>query len=273
MKKLLILLLVFVLTLGFGGCGNGDENPNDAEGNDTVIEENEGGESGEENEGGDSVTPGPGDQLDPDDLTMVDDPMEGNYDFGFDAADSFGFSSVVEKMDYSDISALASEVEERLHTVAEAVLGAEFEVFSTYEEVEEDDIDQLSYAIAMENDDTESRYLEGGAYHNQADGKHYQYVMVATENFYEVNDANIESALETLEDALGITVSKSTLKKAAEKAFKTATDTEDYYSLMDSQIVKGSGFAELIKISVDAFATEENEIGYYVSAERERCYE
>ena len=26
MKKLLILLLVFVLTLGFGGCGNGDEN-------------------------------------------------------------------------------------------------------------------------------------------------------------------------------------------------------------------------------------------------------
>lgn len=281
MKKILTILLIFVLAFGFAGCGNGgDDVPEGTDGNDTVIENNESGDT-EGSEEGDadgesSGTAGPGQQLNPDDLIMADDDyssMEGDYDFKFETADSFGLMSTVEKTDYSDISALGPVMEERLESAAEAAFQTDVTVFCDYEEIEEDVIDKLAYAIGMEDDDTEKRFMEAGAYHNQSDGKHYQYVMIATENFYEVNDANIESALKTLKDGMGITISKKTLTKAAKEAFETAAKTEDYYSLIDSKTVKGDGYQEHVKVSADAFATEENEIGFYVSCERERCYE
>ncbi len=282
MKKILTILLIFVLAFGFAGCGNnGDDDGEGAGGNDPVIENNEGDEIGEDEEnlsgeeGSGSVEPGQ--QLNPDDLYMSDEEdyssMEGEFDFGFETAKSFGLKSTVEKTDYSDISALASVMEERLKSAAESVFNTSVTVFGDYEEDDEDVIDKLAYAIGMEDDDTEKRFMEAGAYHNQSDGKHYQYVMIATENFYEVNEANIASALKTLEDGMGITISKKTLTKAANQAFETATEAEDYYSLIDTKTVKGDGYQEHVKVSVDAFATEENEIGFYVSCERERCYE
>jgi len=281
MKKILTILLIFVLAFGFAGCGNGgDDVPEGTDGNDTVIENNEGTGDGEgESDGEDeesSGTAGPGQQLNPDDLIMAEDDysdLEGEYDFDFDVAASFGLKDTVKKMDYSDIAALGPELETGLKSAAEGVFGTSVTVFSDYEEVAEDVIDKLAYAIGMEDDDTEKRFMEAGAYHSQDDGKHYQYVMVATENFYEVNDANIASALKTLEDGMGITISKKTLTKAAKQAFETAAKTEDYYSLIDAKTVKGDGYQEHVKVSVDAFATEENEIGFYVSCERERCYE
>ncbi len=283
MKKILTMLLIFVLAFGFAGCGNnGDDDGEGAGGNDPVIENNEGDEIGEDEEnlsgeeGSGSVEPGQ--QLNPDDLYMSNEKddyssMEGEFDFGFETAKSFGLKSTVEKTDYSDISALASVMEERLKSAAESVFNTSVTVFGDYEEIEEDVIDKLAYAIGMEDDDTEKRFMEAGAYHNQSDEKHYQYVMIATENFYEVNEANIASALKTLEDGMGITISKKTLTKAANQAFEIATKTEDYYSLIDTKTVKGDGYQEHVKVSVDAFATEENEIGFYVSCERERCYE
>ena len=281
MKKILAILLMFVLVFGFTGCGNsGDGNAAGPDGGDTVIENNEGTEGGEgetgSEEGESSGTAGPGQQLNPDDLIMAEDDysdMEGSYDFGFDVSKSFGLKSTVEKLDYSDISALGPVLESGLKSAAEAAFHVSVAVFSDYEEIEEDVIDKLSYAIGMEDDDTEKRFMEAGAYHSQADDRHYQYVMVATENFYEVNEANIQSALKTLEEGMGITISKKTLTKAANQAFETAVETQDYYSLIDTKTVKGDGYQEHVKVSVDAFATEENEIGFYVSCERERCYE
>ena len=280
MKKLLTLLLILMLTLSMTACGGNDDTP-DTDGTGTennVVEGTEDGEEGEgsgeeeqNNEGG----IGTGAVVNPDELIMGGDDysdMEAEYDFKFDAADSFGLDSMISKVDYSDISALATVMEERL-TSADSVYGSKFMGFGDYEEVPEDDIDKLAYAITMENDDTEGRYLETGAYHAQSTGKHYQYVMTASQNFYEVSSANTKSVVSDLEKAMGITISEKKMHSAIQQAFEQATETQDYFSLKDSTSAKGNGYTETIKVSVDAFATEENVIGFYVSAERERCYE
>ena len=51
-----------------------------------------------------------------------------------------------------------------------------------------------------------------------------------------------------------------------------AAETEDYYSLYEEKTVKGSGYIETVNLSVDGFTTEDNQIGYYISVERERGY-
>ena len=280
MKKLLTLLLILMLTLSMTACGGNDDTP-DTDGTGTennVVEGTEDGEEGEDsgeedqsNEGG----IGTGAVVNPDERIMGGDDysdMEAEYDFKFDAADSFGLDSMISKVDYSDISALATVMEERL-TSADSVYGSKFMGFGDYEEVPEDDIDKLAYAIAMENDDTEGRYLETGAYHAQSTGKHYQYVMTASQNFYEVSSANTKSVVSDLEKAMGITISEKKMHSAIQQAFEQATETQDYFSLKDSTSAKGNGYTETIKVSVDAFATEDNVIGFYVSCERERCYE
>ena len=283
MKKLLTLLLILMLTLSMTACGGNDDTP-DTDGTGTennVVEGTENGEDGEEGEGSGEEDQsneggiGTGAVVNPDELIMGGDDysdMEAEYDFKFDAADSFGLDSMISKVDYSDISALAPVMEERL-TAADAVYGSRFMGFGDYEEVPEDDIDKLAYAIAMENDDTEGRYLETGAYHAQSTGKHYQYVMTASQNFYEVSSANTKSVVSDLEKAMGIKVSEKRMHSAIQQAFEQATETQDYFSLKDSTSAKGNGYVETIKVSVDAFATEENVIGFYVSCERERCYE
>ena len=283
MKKLLTLLLILMLTLSMTACGGNDDTP-DTDGTGTennVVEGTEDGEEGEEgedsgeedqsNEGG----IGTGAVVNPDELIMGGDDysdMEAEYDFKFDADDSFGLDSMISKVDYSDISALATVMEDRL-TSADSVYVRRFMGFGDYEEVPEDDIDKLAYAIAMENDDTEGRYLETGAYHAQSTGKHYQYVMTASQNFYEVSSANTKSVVSDLEKAMGITISEKKMHSAIQQAFEQATETQDYFSLKDSTSAKGNGYTETIKVSVDAFATEDNVIGFYVSCERERCYE
>ncbi len=283
MKKLLTLLLILMLTLSMTACGGNDDTP-DTDGTGTennAVEGTEVGEAGEEGEGSGEEDQsseggiGTGAVVNPDELIMGGDDysdMEAEYDFKFDAADSFGLDSMIAKVDYSDISALASVMEDRL-TSADSVYGSRFVGFSEYEEEPEDDIDKLAYSIAMENDDVEGRYLETGAYHAQSTGKHYQYVMTASQNFYEVSAANTKSVISDLEKTMGITIAEKKMHSAIQQAFEQATETQDYFSLKDGTSVKGSGYTETIKVSVDAFATEENVIGFYVSCERERCYE
>lgn len=275
MRKVYAVLLIFLLTICMAACGD----QNDVDGSDgdaaQIGSEDAAQVDGDgESSGGTSV----GEKLNPDDLTMSEgeydySSMEGEYNFKFSAADSFGLDGIVKKVSYKDISSLADTMEERVTTVANSAFGTTFTAFSEYEDVEEDDIDKLAYAVGMENDDTEGRFIEAGTYHRQADDKHYQYVLIASENFYEVTDAAVSSALKTLEDGMGISVSKSKLKKAIEEAVRIATETEDYYSLNDSITIKGNGYTEVVKMSADAFVTEENEVGFYVSSERERCYE
>ena len=283
MKKLLTLLLIFMLTLGMAACGSNDDTP-EGEGAGTeqnVVEGDEEGENGEEGEGSGEEDQdgqsgiGTGETVNPDDLIMGEEDysdMEAEYDFKYEAAETFGLDSMIAKVDYSDISALMSVMEERVQA-ADSVYGTNFVGFGDYEEIPEDEIDKLAYAIAMENDDVEGRYLETGAYHAQSTDKHYQYVMTATQNFYEVSSENTKSVVSDLEKAMGITISEKKMHSAIKQAFEQATETQDYFSLMDGGSRKGSGYTETIKVSVDAFATEENVIGYYVSCERERCYE
>ena len=89
----------------------------------------------------------------------------------------------------------------------------------------------------------------------------------------EVSSANTKSVVSDLEKAMGITISEKKMHSAIQQAFEQATETQDYFSLKDSTSAKGNGYTETIKVSVDAFATEDNVIGFYVSCERERCYE
>lgn len=279
MKKLLSILLVFMLVFGMVACGSDETPEGDGTGTENGVVDGSGEEPGSEGgvDGEDGSSEGSaggaGTVLNPDDLVMGEDgSMEAEYDLKFDAASGFGLDSVVEQVSYRDISSLTTTMEDRL-AVADSVFGTTFSAFSEYEEIEEDEIDKLAYAIAMENDDTEATFLEAGAYHSRSTDKHYQYVVMATRNFYEVSDANTAEVVDTLEKAMGISISKKRMKKAINEAFEKATETEDYFSLLDSDTAKGSGYTETIKVSVDAFATEEGEIGYYVSCERERCYE
>ena len=280
MKKLLAILLIFLLAMGMAACGGSDETPSgdepateNTETDETTENEEQNGE--EESEGTGNGSIGTGQTVNPDELILNEDEysdMEAEYDFGFKVNDGFGLESMVAKVDYSDISSLAAEMEARL-SAADSALGTNFAGFGEYEEDPAEEIDKLAYAIALENDDTESKYIEAGAYHLQTDNKNYQYVMVATENFYDVSSANTQSVLKTLKDGMGVEISEKTMSKAIEKAYGQAVATEDYFSLMDNEVRSGKGYKETVKVSVDAFAYEDGTIGYYVSCERERCYE
>ena len=273
MKKILALLLIFVLVLGFAACGTGDETPEGTGGNDAASEDIQNEENNEKDEATDAVEPG--DKVNPDDITMGEEysSMEEPFDFDFQTKDNFGLGGIIEKAEYSKLSELPGELENRISSIAKSVFGEEFGVFSDYEEDDTDPLDKLAYAVGMMNDDTESIYMEGGVYHSQTDDKHYQYIMCASETFEEVNDANIQTAVKTLEDGMGIKISAQKMKEAVESAYATAVETEDFYSLLDSAVINANGYRETVKVSCDAVAYEDGTYAFYVSAERERCYE
>ena len=278
MKKLATLLLIFILMVTTAACGNSGEdagNGGQSENGGSASEEaNNGAGSGEEEiqqAEYDAAVKESAEDIDPDDYSAAD--MESSFDFGFSASRNFGMENIVEKLDYSDIGSLTSTMEKRLKSGIAASIGGSYEIFSDYEEEKEDEIDKLTYAVGMENDDSEGRFFEVGVYHNQNTDKNYQYCTFITENFYSVEEADIDSSIQTLEKAMGITFSKERLTKAIEIAFRNATEKEDYYSLMQKVKLNGEGYTETVKVRVDGFATEENEIGYYISIERERTYE
>lgn len=224
MKRILVLLLIFVMSFSMMACGGGDE------------------------EG------------------------EAQYDFGFTASDDFAMSGALSKIDYSDISNQLSKLESMMNTAVKKSMSGSYSTFSDYEEDDSDSIDKLAYVLAMEDDDPEKSFLETGVYHNKTDNKYYQYTVYTSDNFYDNSKTDIEKALKEIESAYGITVSQQNVEKAVNEVLKVATETEDYYSLYEKKTVKGSGYTETVKLSVDGFATEDNQIGYYISVERERSY-
>ena len=62
------------------------------------------------------------------------------------------------------------------------------------------------------------------------------------------------------------------MEKAAQQVLKKATEADDYYSYYETKDVNGSGYSEKVSFAVEGFVTEEGEIGFYISVERERCY-
>lgn len=282
-KTLLALLLILLLALGSFGCSKDDEEQTDPNDGDNISLDGEEGDqdgdgAGEGDQSGEAVQAEYDQKVKEDagDIKESDyaaGDMESGFDFGFSVGKSFGLSGAVKKVDYSDISALASVMETNLQAAVASALGNNYDVFSDYEDDEEDDIDKLAYAIAMEDNDAEARYLEGGVYH-KSDGKHYQYIAFCSANYYEVNSSDIDTIIAEAKSAMGITLPKSRLTKAIEITFDNAAEAKDYYSLYQTQALKSGDYTETVKVTVEGVCLEDGSdtVGYYVYLERERCY-
>ena len=267
MKKLLVLLMIFVMSFAMIGCG-GDKDGDNPDGAETASEGMEAGDVGDSADDDGASDEG---KIDVENL-IVDDDTQEKYDFGFTVSNSFGMSEVLKKIDYTKLSAQQSKLEDMMKEAAEAHLSGNYSIFSDYEEESVDSIDKLVYVIGMEDDDTEKSFLETGAYHSTDGDKNYQYTVYTSENFYKADKSGIAAVLKEIKSAYGITVSQSKVEKAAQKVLKKATETDDYYSYYETKDVKGSGYSEKVSFAVEGFVTEEGEIGFYISVERERCY-
>lgn len=273
MKKLLVLLLILMLSFTMFACGN-DDTPADDQQNPVAGDQQDG--EDEETQDGESDEP---EKLNPDDLIMgedaagSEDDLMTEYDFGIKADSDFAMASTIKKVDYKDISAHASTMEEMLSAGIDKVFGGGYDIFGDYEEETIDTIDKLAYAVGMENSESEASYVETGVYHDSVYDKHFQYTVYASENVYEFSSAAIEAALKEIKSAYGITVSQKTAEKAVKQVLETVAQTEDYYSLYEEKEVSGSGYTEMITFSVDGFCNEDGSSGYYFAVERERCYE
>ena len=267
MKKLLVLLLILMLSFSMFACGSNDTPADDEQNPGGTEQEQPGDEEGEDEE-----TP---DKLNPDDLIMnvEDDVFSGEYDFGFETTEDFAMAGTVAKVDYSNLSAHGATMESMLLAGTEKVFGGGFEVFGEYEEDATEAIDKLAYAIGMENSDTEASYLEAGVYHDDVYDKYFQYTLYTSENAYEFSSSGVEVALKEMKEAYGVTVSQKTAEKAVKEVLKRVEEVQDYYSLYQIKEVKGKGYTETVKVSVDGFCYEDGSLGYYFAVERERCYE
>lgn len=264
MKKILILFMMLTVAIGMAGCGGGKtEDPSLENGTENAAENGvETGEEVEEDE----------EKIDIEDLVIDDDEMKAAYDFGFTVSSSFGMSSVVKKINYSNLSGQQSKLEEMTKTAVKSALSENFSTFSEYEEDDMDSIDKLVYVLGMEDDDSEKGFIECGAYHNADNNKYYQYTLYASQNFYSANSEKTSAVLKEIKSAYGVSLSESKVEKAVKEVLKKVKETEDYYSLYETRKIKESEYTETVSFAVEGFITEDNEIGYYISIERERCY-
>ena len=280
LKKVTALLLIFLLTFAVFGCGNKDDADQSQDGDGTSVSDgNSEGADNEDETSDEEVKEGSYDEKVNEDASDIDESdydaedMEANFDFGFSASEKLGMSIMLEKTDYSDLESLASDLETRMNQAISASLGGVYDVFSSYEPEEEDEIDDLVLAAAMENGEMESRYLEGGVFHLQSTDKYYHYLRFYTENFTNTDSSSLESICTAVKNAMGITLSESRLEKAAEIAYGNAKKTQDEYVLIEQKSIQGSGYTELVTVAVQGSTNEDNESFYYVCIERERCYQ
>lgn len=266
MKKIFVLLLIFLMSISMIACSGSDDKTVQGSDNTAADDVNSDAVSGESGES--EAEEG---KIDTSDL-IIGEEGEVKFDFGFTVSDDFAMAGALSKIDYSDISKQLGKLESMMNAAVKKALTGSYSTFSDYEEDDSDSIDKLAYVLAMEDDDSEKSFLETGVYHSKTDNKYYQYTVYTSDNCYENSKENIKKSLQEIKNAYGITVSQKTVEKAVKEVLKVATETEDYYSLYEEKTVKGSGYTEKIKLSVDGFATEDNKIGYYISVERERCY-
>ena len=280
LKKVTALLLIFLLTFAAFGCGNKDDADQSQDGDGTSVSDgNSEGADNEDETSDEEVKEGSYDEKVNEDASDIDESdydaedMEANFDFGFSASEKLGMSVMLEKTDYSDLESLASDLETRMNQAISASLVGVYDVFSSYEPEEEDEIDDLVLAAAMENGEMESRYLEGGVFHLQSTDKYYHYLRFYTENFTNTDSSSLESICTAVKNAMGITLSESRLKKAVDIAYGNAKKTKDEYLLIEQKAIQGSGYTEKITVAVQGSTNEDNESCYYVCIERERCYQ
>ena len=264
MKKILILLMAFVISVTLAGCGGGKtEEPSSENGIENDLENHiEEDDEAEEEDG----------KIDIDNIMVDEDEMKASYDFGLNISSAFGMSGAVKKISYSNLSNQKSKPAEMTETAAKSALTGDYPVFSEYEEDDADSVDKIIYVIGMEDDDSEKSFIECGAYHNADDNKYYQYTLYASQNFYSLNSGDISAVLKEIKSAYGVNLSKSKVEKAVKDVLKKVKETEDYYSLYETRKIKEKDYNETVNFAVEGFITEDNETGYYISIERERCY-
>ena len=165
MKKIFVLLLIFLMSISVIACGGND---------DEIVQEPD--NTAADNVSGDAVSEESGEseaeegKIDTSGL-VIGEEGEVKFDFGFTVSDDFAMSGAIKKISYTDISKQLGKLEDMMGAAVKKALSGEYPMFSDYEEDDSESIDKLAYVVAMEDDDSEKSFLETGAYHSKTDNK------------------------------------------------------------------------------------------------------
>ncbi len=266
-KRVITFFLAIMLIFTMAACSGEDENA--YSGSDDTGSEASGEVSGEtdENQGEEAAEDG---------IAEVEaSEDEETADLGISIKKSFKMSGTLDKISYKDISGLGETLEEKLTSALKKASLDNFVIaFSDYEsygEDEDDGIDKITYAIAVEDDDMEKATVEIGVYHNTNDDKYYQYNGYTSETLTSPTDS-VKAILSEIESAYGIKLSEDKIEAALKTAWEKAAKRQDFYSLYQTKDYKGDGYTDHILVRVDVGCDEEDNMGAYIYAERERLY-
>ena len=265
--KVTTLFLTILLIFTMAACSGGDESAysgEDGSGSEASGEVSvENGETQGE-EGSEDVATG--------DEASEDEEAA---DFGISIKKSFEMSGTLDKISYKDISELGETLEGKLTSALKKASMENFVIaFSDYEEYgdeEADGIDRITYAIAVEDDDTDKATVEIGVYHNTKNDKYYQYSGYTSETLAN-STAPVKMILSDIESAYGIKMSEKKIEAALKTAWEKAEKRQDFYSLYQTKAYKGDGYTDRITVRVDVGYDEDDNMGAYIYAERERLY-
>lgn len=265
--KVTTLFLTILLIFTMAACSGGDESAysgEDGSGSEASGEVSvENGETQGE-EGAEDVATG--------DEASEDEEAA---DFGISIKKSFEMSGTLDKISYKDISELGETLEGKLTSALKKASMENFVIaFSDYEEYgdeEADGIDRITYAIAVEDDDTDKATVEIGVYHNTKNDKYYQYSGYTSETLAN-STAPVKMILPEIESAYGIKMSEKKIEAALKTAWEKAEKRQDFYSLYQTKAYKGDGYTDRITVRVDVGYDEDDNMGAYIYAERERLY-
>lgn len=269
MKKFQIVFLIVALIFTLSSCGNKDAASDDNL-PDNPISSDEGIEAEDESTDEESVT-----KLDPDELTLSEDAYtedEIRYDYGAEVSADYPMAGLLEKVDYSNITGLGDVLLSNCEkTIGSNFSEKKFESFSDYEEDVAEEIDRICYVMSMENNDTESAFIETGAYHYTPDNTNHQYVTYFTKTYTSANSFDIDSSLKELEK-FGVSVSKSKLKAGVQETFSSIGKDQYEYTLIETVPFKDSKCSGYVKVGIYGGEMEDGTIAAYAVCERDIVY-
>ncbi len=283
MKKILVILLIFLLAIGSFSCGGKDgDKTQTPDGANAIGESEEGGSTAgvDEDAAYDEQVKEDDDDIDEKDYVPKADESEKAFDLGFSVKQSFGLSQAVDELESADLESLKDKLESNLAAAIKACFGsANYPTQCEYEEGEIDDdsknsMKDLVYAQALEDDDADKKLLEAGKYGIEGDAFR-QYVNICSETYDKASDETISELVKLAQESMGVSIAKARLRKAAEIVMKNADKTdEEFYSLYSAKTIKdsGKGYSEEIRVTVDGFINEDGSSCFYLFIERDRQY-
>ncbi len=272
-KKILVLCMIFIMSFSMFACGS---QPADT-GDDTtdITQEQDPADSEDQDETPDVIIP---DGFADNAASDEDDETEA-YHFGFTADTAFGMSGSVKKLNGAKISSQSSTLENQFEKALKASSLGSFDVASAeYDEYDGEEMDQQLYTLAMDNsadleDIDDAAMAEAGMYHSSSKDQYHQYTSYISESFSEVSSSGIAAALKKIEANYGIKVKASKIEKAMKTVFGKVEENESAYSLYEEKTIKGDGYAEVVKLSVDGAMYEDGSMTAYIYVDRDRVYQ